>query len=149
MFGIIDYLVGYVIEFYIYNSILLWYVCCWKDCFRNGFLFKECYRLVNYLWVYIGEKFFMCMYFGCGRWFLCVENLKIYKRIYIGEKLFLCIFFDCGCCFGNLSDRKKYLYVYILDRFFLCWLKECKKCFSEVNLLRKYMKLYEERGYVF
>lgn len=32
----------------------------------------------------MGEKFFFCLFFGCGKVFVRSENFKIYKRIYIG-----------------------------------------------------------------
>lgn len=33
--------------------------------------------------MYMGEKFYVCMYFGCDKRFLCFDELIRYVRIYL------------------------------------------------------------------
>lgn len=100
----IEDFVIYIIDVYLVLVIFVGFVCCWKDCIRNGMLFKVKYKFINYIRVYIGEKLFICNQFGCRKSFVCVENLKIYVWIYMGERFFVCEFKGCDKCFVNLSD---------------------------------------------
>lgn len=134
--------VVYFFEDYVGGLESSFYVCFWKDCFCNGLFFKVKYKFINYICVYMGEKFFLCLFFGCGKFFVRLENLKIYKWMYIGEKLFMCEYFGCDWCFVNLSDRKKYLYVYMFDKFYICKIEGCNKSYIYLSFFWKYMKFY-------
>lgn len=57
---------------------------------------------------YMGEKFYKCIFEGCIKVYLRLENLKIYLRFYIGEKLYVCEYEGCNKVFLNVFDCVKY-----------------------------------------
>lgn len=69
--------------------------------------------------IFLGEKFFFCIWENCDRWFVRFDELVRYRWIYIGEKCFVCFF--CGRCFMRFDYLIKYVRRYMIVKKVLGW----------------------------
>lgn len=59
------------------NEFFCFYKCIMCDKVFYCFEYQICY-----IWMYIGEKLYVCYYLGCSKRFLCLDELMRYLRIY-------------------------------------------------------------------
>lgn len=62
--------------------------------------------------------------------------------VFLGEKPFICEFEGCGRRFANSSDRKKHSHVHTSDKPYVCKVDGCNKTYTHPSSLRKHMKLH-------
>lgn len=138
----IEDLVTHITDVHLVSSTPVGFVCCWKECMRNGLPFKAKYKLINHIRVHTGEKPFTCNQPGCRKSFARAENLKIHVRTHTGERPFACEFKGCDKRFANSSDRRKHIHVHTLEKPYRCKYVGCDKSYTHPSSLRKHMKVH-------
>ena len=142
----IEDLVAHITDVHLVSATPVGFVCCWKECMRNGLPFKAKYKLINHIRVHTGEKPFMCNQPGCRKSFARAENLKIHVRTHTGERPFACEFKGCDKRFANSSDRRKHIHVHTLEKPYRCKYIGCDKSYTHPSSLRKHMKVHGLRS---
>lgn len=142
----IEDLVTHITDVHLVSATPVGFVCCWKDCIRNGMPFKAKYKLINHIRVHTGEKPFTCNQPGCRKSFARAENLKIHVRTHTGERPFACEFKGCDKRFANSSDRRKHIHVHTLEKPYRCKYVGCDKSYTHPSSLRKHMKVHGLRS---
>lgn len=142
----IEDLVSHITDVHLINATPVGFVCCWKECMRNGLPFKAKYKLINHIRVHTGEKPFTCNQPGCRKSFARAENLKIHVRTHTGERPFACEFKGCDKRFANSSDRRKHIHVHTLEKPYRCKYIGCDKSYTHPSSLRKHMKVHGLRS---
>lgn len=142
----IEDLVTHITEVHLVSATPVGFVCCWKECMRNGMPFKAKYKLINHIRVHTGEKPFTCNQPGCRKSFARAENLKIHVRTHTGERPFACEFKGCDKRFANSSDRRKHIHVHTLEKPYRCKYIGCDKSYTHPSSLRKHMKVHGLRS---
>lgn len=142
----IEDLVTHITDVHLVSATPVGFVCCWKECMRNGLPFKAKYKLINHIRVHTGEKPFMCNQPGCRKSFARAENLKIHVRTHTGERPFACEFKGCDKRFANSSDRRKHIHVHTLEKPYRCKYIGCDKSYTHPSSLRKHMKVHGLRS---
>ena len=138
----IEDLVMHITDVHLVSATPVGFVCCWKECMRNGLPFKAKYKLINHIRVHTGEKPFTCSQPGCRKSFARAENLKIHVRTHTGERPFACEFKGCDKRFANSSDRRKHIHVHTLEKPYRCKYIGCDKSYTHPSSLRKHMKIH-------
>ena len=142
----IEDLVAHITDVHLVSATPVGFVCCWKECMRNGLPFKAKYKLINHIRVHTGEKPFTCNQPGCRKSFARAENLKIHVRTHTGERPFACEFKGCDKRFANSSDRRKHIHVHTLEKPYRCKYIGCDKSYTHPSSLRKHMKVHGLRS---
>ena len=142
----IEDLVTHITDVHLATATPAGFVCCWKECIRNGMPFKAKYKLINHIRVHTGEKPFTCNQPGCRKSFARAENLKIHVRTHTGERPFACEFKGCDKRFANSSDRRKHIHVHTLEKPYRCKYVGCDKSYTHPSSLRKHMKVHGLRS---
>lgn len=142
----IEDLVTHITDVHLVSATPVGFVCCWKECMRNGMPFKAKYKLINHIRVHTGEKPFTCNQPGCRKSFARAENLKIHVRTHTGERPFACEFKGCDKRFANSSDRRKHIHVHTLEKPYRCKYIGCDKSYTHPSSLRKHMKVHGLRS---
>jgi len=142
----IEDLVTHITDVHLVTATPVGFVCCWKECIRNGMPFKAKYKLINHIRVHTGEKPFTCSQPGCRKSFARAENLKIHVRTHTGERPFACEFKGCDKRFANSSDRRKHIHVHTLEKPYRCKYVGCDKSYTHPSSLRKHMKVHGLRS---
>lgn len=142
----IEDLVAHITDVHLISATPVGFVCCWKECMRNGLPFKAKYKLINHIRVHTGEKPFTCNQPGCRKSFARAENLKIHVRTHTGERPFACEFKGCDKRFANSSDRRKHVHVHTLEKPYRCKYIGCDKSYTHPSSLRKHMKVHGLRS---
>lgn len=142
----IEDLVTHITDVHLVSATPVGFVCCWKECMRNGMPFKAKYKLINHIRVHTGEKPFTCNQPGCRKSFARAENLKIHVRTHTGERPFACEFKGCDKRFANSSDRRKHIHVHTLEKPYRCKYVGCDKSYTHPSSLRKHMKVHGLRS---
>lgn len=142
----IEDLVTHITDVHLVTATPVGFVCCWKECMRNGMPFKAKYKLINHIRVHTGEKPFTCNQPGCRKSFARAENLKIHVRTHTGERPFACEFKGCDKRFANSSDRRKHIHVHTLEKPYRCKYIGCDKSYTHPSSLRKHMKVHGLRS---
>lgn len=75
--------------------------------------------------MYMGECLFYCIWIGCEKKFVCLDEFVWYYCMYMGEKCYVCGI--CSKCFMRSDYFLKYVKMY--------GLKFCKELVRFMNLM--------------